>query len=102
MSNQEHSIEQAVLGSVGSREKELLARHLLANQHLISEYLWNRKWKELLILAEYVDSDAPRSLIGTDPALYRTIRQQITEVRLRWRFNKEKLAVAAQEEIGGK
>jgi hypothetical protein len=34
-------------------------------------------------LVEFAEKDAPRSLTHTDPALYRMLRQQITEFRLR-------------------
>ena len=41
------------------------------------------KWGDLLILAEYAAKDAPPELAQTDPALYRLLRQQITEYRIR-------------------
>ena len=46
-------------------------------------YLKQRRWEELAALVELADNDAPRSLTHTDPALYRMLRQQITEFRLR-------------------
>jgi hypothetical protein len=33
--------------------------------------------------SEFAEKDAPPSLTNTDPALYRMLRQQITEFRLR-------------------
>jgi len=76
---------------LSEREKELTARHLLANQDLIGEYLAQQKWTEIYALTEYMQDDAPQSLLGTDPALYRTLRRQITEARLKWNFNLAKL-----------
>jgi hypothetical protein len=64
------------------RQKELVARHLLAHQAEISAYLKRRRWEELAALVEFANNDAPQSLIATDPALYQTLRQQITKYRL--------------------
>jgi hypothetical protein len=82
---------------LSEREKELTARHLLANPHLISEYLAKRKWTEIYALAEYMQDDAPQSLLGTDPTLYRTLRRQITEARLKWNFNLGKLQILLEQ-----
>lgn len=64
------------------RQKELVARHLLARQAEIPAYLKERRWEELAALVEFANRDAPQSLIPTDPALYQTLRQQITKYRL--------------------
>ncbi len=45
--------------------------------------LRQRRWGELAVLAQFARDDAPSSLVHTDPALYRMLRQQITEFRLR-------------------
>ena len=45
-------------------------------------YLKERRWQELAALVEFANNDAPQSLIPTDPALYETLRQQITKYRL--------------------
>lgn len=82
---------------LSEREKELTARYLLANQQLISLWLKNRDWEAMQALAEYMEADAPRSLIGTDPALYRTLRSQITEARLKWSFRLPKLTACLDE-----
>lgn len=76
---------------LSEREKEIVARHLLTHQHLIATSLKARDWATIQALAEYIEDDAPRSLIGTDPALYRTLRAQITEARLKWSFNLSKI-----------
>ena len=49
-----------------AREEELIARELLARQELIDIYLKEKRWAEVAALA------------STDPALYRTLREQIT------------------------
>lgn len=64
------------------RQKDLVARHLLAHQAEIPAYLKAHRWEELAALVEFANNDAPRSLIPTDPALYQTLRQQITNYSL--------------------
>ena len=66
-----------------ARQRELTARHLLAHPEQIPVQLKQRRWQELAALVEFAEKDAPRSLTHTDPALYRMLRQQITEFRLR-------------------
>jgi hypothetical protein len=66
-----------------ARQCELTARHLLAHPEQIPVQLKQRRWQELAALVEFAEKDAPRSLTHTDPALYRMLRQQITEFRLR-------------------
>ena len=66
-----------------ARQRELTARYLLAHPDQIPVFLKQRKWAELAALVEYAAHDAPLSLVYTDPALYRLLRQQITEFRLR-------------------
>ena len=73
--------------SLTSRQRELTARHLLAHPEQIPVYLKQRRWEELAALVEFAEKDAPRSLTHTDPALYRMLRQQITEFRLRALFS---------------
>ena len=60
-------------------------RHVrsVARQDEIPVYLKNRQWEELSALVEFANKDAPESLAHTDPALYRTLRHQITQYRLR-------------------
>jgi hypothetical protein len=69
--------------SLSAREKELIARHLLAHPAEIPVRLKQRKWEDLAALVEYASQDAPLSLAHTDPPLYRLLRDQITEFRLR-------------------
>jgi len=81
------------------RQRELTARHLLAHPEQLSVYLKQRRWEELAALVEFAENDAPRSMTHTDPALYRMLRQQITEFRLRgWScLNLKKLKELAGE-----
>lgn len=79
------------------REQELLARHLLANPDEISALLIARDWGRLLVVAHYAAQDANQALTRTDPALYRTLRNQITEFRIRWRLDIDKLERLNQE-----
>jgi hypothetical protein len=67
---------------LSARQKELVARHLLAHPEEIPLYLKQKRWEELAAVADYAEQDAPASLIHTDPALYQMLRQQITQYRL--------------------
>ena len=69
--------------SLPARQRELMARHSLAHAEQIPVCLKERRWEELAALVEFAEKDAPRSLTHTDPALYRMLREQITEFRLR-------------------
>lgn len=66
-----------------ARQRELTARHLLAHPDEVPVYLKQRQWEEVAALVEFAARDAPLSLAHTDPALYRLLRQQITDFRLR-------------------
>ena len=61
-----------------AREEELIARELLARQELIDIYLKEKRWAEVAALVRFVRRDVPPALASTDPALYRTLREQIT------------------------
>ena len=78
-----------------------IARHLLAHQAEIPSYLKARRWEELAALGEFAKKDAPEELIPTDPALYQTLRQQITRFRLTgWSYlslNRLRELAASQE-----
>ena len=69
--------------SLSARQRELVARHLLGHPEQIPVYLKRRQWEELAALVEFAAKDAPLGLTHTDPALYRLLRQQITEFRIR-------------------
>ncbi len=66
-----------------AREEELVARLLLEHQELIDEYFRDRRWSELLALVRFARRDVSPELAATDPALYRTLRDQITRFYLR-------------------
>lgn len=76
------------------REEELTARLLLERQELIDEYFRDKRWAELLALVRFAKRDVPCDLAATDPALYRTLREQITRFYLRGgrMFSEEQLA----------
>ena len=78
---------------MSSREEELVARLLLERQELIDEYFRDKRWKELLALVRFARRDVSPELASTDPALYRTLRDQITRFYLRGggAFSVEKL-----------
>ena len=61
-----------------AREEELIARELLARQELIDVYLKEKRWAEVAALVRFTRREIPVALASTDPALYRTLREQIT------------------------
>ena len=66
--------------TINSRDAEMIAVHLLTHPGEIGAYLHEQRWMELACLAEYIAADVPPALAGTDPALYRTLRNAVTEV----------------------
>ncbi len=66
-----------------AREEELVARHLLAHPEEVDVYLKQRRWAEVAALVRYARRDVPIELAATDPALFRTLREQITRFFLR-------------------
>lgn len=70
------------------------AKYLLANPEQIPVYLLEKKWGALYALACYLHDDVPIEIASVDPAKYRTLRQQITEVRIGgWlRLDRDELA----------
>ncbi len=61
-----------------AREEELIARQLLARQELIDVYLKEKRWAEVAALVRFTRREVPPALTSTDPALYKTLREQIT------------------------
>ena len=61
-----------------AREEELIARQLLARQELIDVYLKEKRWAEVAALVRFARREVPPALASTDPALYKTLRGQIT------------------------
>lgn len=68
---------------MSAREEDLIARHLLEHQEEIDVCFKNKEWAKLAALLRYAQKDAPQSLIHTDPALYRHLRECITRFWLR-------------------
>jgi len=68
---------------VTAREQELIAREILARPELLGIRLRERRWGDVAALVEYVNRGVPDDLAMTDPALFRTLRDQITHFYLR-------------------
>jgi len=66
-----------------AREEELTAREMLEKPELLARRLKERRWADVAALLRYVKHDVPPSLAQTDPALYRTLRDGITQFHLR-------------------
>lgn len=83
-----------------SRAEELIAQHLLAQPDRLGSALKERRWADLAALVAFVrQQDDSHDLAMTDPALYRTLRQQITTFYLRGggALNLEKLRNLANQ-----
>lgn len=83
-----------------SRGEELVAQHLLASPDRLGQALKDRRWADVAALVAYVrHMDTAHDLAMTDPALYRTLRQQITTFYLRGggALNLEKLRQLAAD-----
>jgi hypothetical protein len=81
------------------REAELFARECLAKPELFAIALKERRWSDVLCVLDFVHADVKSDLAMTDPALYRTLRQQITNFHLRgssaWNIEKIRALVTA-------
>jgi hypothetical protein len=92
---------------VTGREQELIAREMLAQPELLGIRLKERRWEDVAALVRYVKRGVPTDLAMTDPALYKTLRDQITVFHLRGggALNLEaleRLAKRAEDERGSK
>lgn len=65
--------------SLTARERELVARDLLSHQEKIPQFMAAHRWEELHALAAFVSKDIAKDIAQTDPALFRTLRSQVTE-----------------------
>jgi len=65
------------------REQELIAREMLESPELLGIRLKEKRWADVAALVRYVRRDVPADLAMTDPALYKTLRDQITRFHLR-------------------
>lgn len=68
---------------MSAREEELIAREMLEHPELLGIRLKEKRWAEVAALLRYAQRDVPQDLAVTDPALYRTLRDQITHFFLR-------------------
>jgi len=66
-----------------AREEELTAREMLEKPELLARRLKERRWADVAALVRYVQHDVPPALALTDPALYRTLREGVTNFHLR-------------------
>ena len=65
------------------REQELTAREMLERPELLGIRLKENRWADVAALVRYARHDVPAELAMTDPALYKTLRDQITRFYLR-------------------
>lgn len=84
---------------MNAREEDLTARYLLEHQEEIDVCFKNKEWAKLAAVVRYAERDAPKSLIHTDPALYRHLRECITKFYLRGgrAFKLDKLEAALRD-----
>jgi hypothetical protein len=67
---------------LGGRDAELQAIALLRNPRQLRRHLLERRWADVVPLAEYMEHGVPHALAHTDPALYRTLRAAETELHV--------------------
>jgi hypothetical protein len=81
-----------------TREQELTAHQLLVQSNGIAKALVERRWADVAIAVEFAETELPRDLAMTDPALYRTLSDAITTFYVRGggALNLEKLRHLAQ------
>jgi len=65
-----------------TREEELEVMACLRDHSLIAKAMIKRNMRLLNLVGEAIRADAPKSLAATDPALYRTMRDLVTEAIL--------------------
>ncbi len=68
---------------MNAREDDLIARHLLEHQEEMDVCFKNKEWAKPAALVRCARQDAQKSLIHSDPALYRHLRECIPRFRLR-------------------
>lgn len=68
---------------MSAREEELTAREMLEHPELLGIRLKEKRWADVAALVRYAKRDVPTDLAVTDPALYKTLRDQITRFFLR-------------------
>lgn len=66
-----------------AREEEIVAVALLGDPEAELVCFQQKRWRELAALVRYAQRDVPVALSQTDPALYRTLREQVTRFYLR-------------------
>jgi hypothetical protein len=66
-----------------TRNQEITAQHLLTQPYGVAKALKERHWADVAIAVEFAETEIPRDLAITDPALYRTLRDAITRFYLR-------------------
>ena len=66
----------------GAREQHLLVIEALCDLSKIAGYLKEQDWEAIRLISEYVKHDVPVELSKTDPALYKRLREAITNYHL--------------------
>jgi len=84
------------------RSEEIIARRLLARPGMLGLALKEKRWSDVVALVTFVrEQDSAHDLAMTDPALYKTLRRQITTFYLRGggALNLEKLRQLANQPV---
>jgi len=66
-----------------TRQQEIIAQSLLVRHDGIAKALKERRWADVGVAVEFAQNDLPKDLAITDPALYRSLREAITNFYLR-------------------
>lgn len=76
-----------------TRRQEIIAHDILCQPHGLGIALRDRRWADVATAIEFAETEIPRDLAITDPALYRTLREAVTRFYLNGGavINREKL-----------
>jgi hypothetical protein len=82
-----------------TRHQEIIAQHLLSQPYGVAKALKEHRWADAAITVEFASKDIPNDLAITDPALYRSLRDAVTNFYLRGggALNLEKLRQLANQ-----
>jgi len=83
-----------------TRRQEITAHDILCQPNGVGIALRDRRWADVANAIEFAETEIPRDLAITDPALYRTLREAVTRFYLRGgaALNREKLLKLAESQ----
>ena len=65
-----------------TRSQEIIAHDILCHPQGLGIALRDRRWADVAVAVEFAETEIPRDLAITDPALYQTLRKAVTRFYL--------------------